>query len=107
MILSFRLSMPNVGSWNGKWTASERNYVLCRKVSKEDGLKILESKSYYYNFGDGWGASIAVQKIDGKEAAKIRRHSDGFSSYEWMIDTIILYGEILNTSERKEKATSE
>ena len=30
MILSFELSMPNIGSWNGKWTGSERVYAIIK-----------------------------------------------------------------------------
>lgn len=107
MLISFRLSMPNVGSWNGQWTGSERNHVKYRKVSRKKAESILEEESFFYSFGDGWNASISIKKIDAKEAAKIRKHSDGFSGYDWMIDSILCHGEILNTKEIKDKLTKE
>lgn len=91
MILSFRLSMPNIGSWNGKWTGESRNYVVTRKFGKsgeEKAKQILDKKSYYYNFGDGWGALVSVGEVDAKEAAKLRKKSDGFFGYEWMVESI-------------------
>ena len=57
---------------------------------------INDSGYYYYNFGDGWGASVNVYILDGaKEASRLRRKSDGFCGYEWMIDSIITNGKIL------------
>ena len=32
MILSFTLSMPNIGSWNGKWTGSKNLYARAINV---------------------------------------------------------------------------
>ena len=28
MIVCFELSMPNVGSWNGKWSGEDRRYII-------------------------------------------------------------------------------
>lgn len=108
-ILSFELTMPNVGSWNGKWTGADRKYYVIKKVSdkyiksKDHFKELLETKKYdfYYSWNDGWGANVRVQIIDGKEAAKRRKISKGFAGYEWMIDSIIFYGSIMNDSERK------
>ncbi len=99
-MLCFELSMPNVGSWNGKWTGSGKKYFITRRVvaAKE---KELNEKNFYYDFGDGWGASIFVEKIDAKEAARRRRISAGFYGYKWMVDEIIEYGRILTLCERK------
>ena len=99
-MLCFELSMPNVGSWNGKWTGSGKSYFRIRKVSTTKE-KELDGKSFYYNFGDGWGANVLVKKIDAKEATRRRRISAGFCGYDWMIDEIIEYGRILTLRERE------
>lgn len=123
-LLSFELTMPNVGSWNGKWTGEDRKYYVIRKLDNKVADKIMEDsksrpiyqspyskdligytperKSYYYNFGDGWGASIIVERVDSREANRRRSKSSGFCGYEWMIDSIICHGEILNSNQRNE-----
>jgi len=105
MILSFELSMPNSGSWNGQWTGQSSKYYRHRNVSKKESEKILADKernSWYYNFGDGWGASVSVEKVLSSEKNKRERVSKGFSGYEWMIDEIIKHGRILELQEREE-----
>ena len=101
-MLCFELSMPNVGSWNGKWTGENEKYFKTRKcpIKKQ---KELHGKSFYYGFGDGWGANVLVEKIDSKEAAKRRRNSVGFCGYDWMIDEILKFGRILTLQERRIK----
>lgn len=94
MLIEFKLSMSNVGSWNGKWTGESNYYAkvvnIGRTKEKEElGKKIISKQSYYYNFGDGWGMRIYVRKVDSKQAAKIRRISNGFHGYDWAIDSII------------------
>jgi len=91
---SFELTMPNVGSWNGKWTGEKDHHYDVRKLSKEKELE-LDGKYFYYNFGDGWGAGIKIKKVDAKTAAKYRKISIGFSGYEWMIDSILKNGKII------------
>lgn len=112
MKLSFTLSMPNIGSWNGKWTGEGNLYArvssfVNSKKANEKAQKILDGGYYHYNFGDGWSAGITVKKIDDKEARKIKKHTKGFYGYEWMIDSIKDYGEILNTNQRKERREAE
>lgn len=106
--------MPNVGSWNGKWTGEGQKYFVIEKISdrylnsKEYFKTLLEkgSDSWYYSFGDGWGANIRVQIIDSAEAKKRKKISKGFCGYEWMIDSIKFYGEILNSNQQKQKTTA-
>ena len=109
MLLAFELTMPNVGSWNGKWTGSDRLYARIinftqrygtSKAAKEK-LEGIKGKNFYYNFGDGWGANVSVKQVDASKAAKLRAKSAGFYGYDWMIDSILQYGEILNTPQRK------
>lgn len=94
--------MPNVGSWNGKWTGADKKYFIIKKVSKRffdkqeyfTDLKNKGTDSWYYNFGDGWGAQVNVEIIDGIEARKRRKASKGFAGYDWMVKSIIYFGDI-------------
>ena len=93
MILSFELGMPNNNSWNGRWSGENDFYARVinfgRGKSAEDKAREIRDKGYfYYSFGDGWGASVSVKEVDAKEAAKIRRKSNGFCGYDWMITSI-------------------
>ena len=92
-MLAFVLSMPGIGSWNGKWSGEGRLYARVRKLSKskEDELN---GKGFDYRWNDGWCACVDVEKVCSKEAAKIRRNSVGFFGYDWMIDSIIANGKI-------------
>ena len=92
--IKFELSMPNVGSWNGKWTGEKNNYYRVYKMSKKSTKNLLgesDKKSWWYNFGDGWSASVVASIVPtGLRLPK----SDGFCGYDWMIDSIRSYGEI-------------
>lgn len=115
--LSFELTMPNVGSWNGKWTGADKKYYIIKKVSDryfESDIKKLFTKSdqikpqigakanFYYNFGDGWGANVEMQIVTTDEAKKRKKNSKGFAGYDWMVESIILIGEIKTQQQRKE-----
>ena len=98
MILSFELTMPNVGSWNGKWTGAEQPYFRFRNLSKKEGEKLMQDKkslNFYYNFGDGWGANIDVKVIDSSTKRKLGKITKGFCGYEWMIDSILKHDKII------------
>lgn len=100
MILEFKLSMPNIGSWNGKWSGESNYYAkivnLGRTKDKEElGNEILSKNRYYYDFGDGWGMSIQIRKVDSKEATKIRKKSNGFCGYDWAVASILKHGKII------------
>jgi len=104
MILAFTLSMPNANSWNGKWSGSTKYYARTHNFGKskkgeEQAKSILAKKYYHYNFGDGWAAGVSVKEVDSKSAAKIRKNSAGFCGYDWMINSIIDFGEILNATQ--------
>ena len=105
-MIQFTLSMPNVGSWNGKWTGADRIHARARSITPRTREEEIDGESFYYDFGDGWGASVRCKKIDSKEAAKVRRRSQGFCGYDWMINDILKYGEILGTKEREQREKS-
>ena len=92
-MIIFTLSMPNRGSWNGRWSGENRVYA--RIFHNNDVPKDIIGKDFYYNWDDGWYACVSVAKVDSKEAAKIRKKSAGFCGYDWMIRSIIKHGEII------------
>jgi hypothetical protein len=91
MLYSFELTMPGVNSWNGRWSGANNKYVLVRSVLKSNPV---EEKTYLYDFEDGWRAAVYVKIIDAKQARHLRKHSDGFCGYNWMVDEILQFGEI-------------
>lgn len=104
MIL-FTLSMPNVGSWNGQWSGAGGRYAKTRKTPSKERLDLIfkgkDSASFYYNFGDGWGASVHAKIVTAAEANKAMHQSQGFCGYDWMIDEIMDHGRIIPLQERK------
>lgn len=101
MALAFILTMPNRSSWNGRWSGDAKCYAIVRgvgrsKAAQEKAAKLAAEKSFYYNFGDGWGASVAVREVDNNEARQLRRQSLGFCGYDWMVNSILANGKILN-----------
>ena len=97
MYIAFVLSMPKCGSWNGKWTGSDRYYAIVKNFrGKSTGRakEILAEESFYYDFGDGWGANVSAHEVDSKEASQIKRNSKGFCNYGWMVNSIIDHLEI-------------
>lgn len=106
MILSFELTMPNRGSWNGQWTGQDNKYWIVKNISNKylnskDYFKTLLKQKYdnfHYSFGDGWSANVRIEIIESGEAKRRRKQTAGFCSYEWMIDSILFHGEIQNTN---------
>ena len=98
MLMSFELSMPGVASWNGKWSGEKNMYVIVRSFGK----KAPKIGYYGYSFGDGWRAAVTVREVTSAAARKLRKDSAGFCGYDWMVDSIISHGKILNDSQRKE-----
>jgi len=93
MFLSFTLSMAGVSSWNGKWSGGGKLYVRVFNYGRSEEARkkaqgILDIGCFYYSFGDGWSAKVTVNKINAKEAVKMRKKSSGFCGYDWMIESI-------------------
>lgn len=107
MKISFQLTMPNVGSWNGKWTGADKKYYVIRSYRGHEANKILgkffqegQKTVFRYDFGDGWIAAVTMEVVDTKEGNKRQKASAGFCGYEWMIDEILKHGRILTKQER-------
>jgi hypothetical protein len=97
MLVAFELSMPNRASWNGKWSGEERRYVRvvnvgASKKAREKYQKLVGR--HHYSFGDGWVAAVGVREVERSEAGKLRRASNGFCGYDWMIESLRMHGEI-------------
>ena len=91
MILCFELSMPNRGSWDGRWSEENDVHVITktdRQIGKKR-IQELDGKSYFYRWDDGWCASVSCRIIDAKESARLRRRNRGFCGYDWMVRSII------------------
>ena len=100
MILSFELTMPNVGSWNGRWSGEGRLYAIIKtfpKSIKQQNIakEILKQKYHHYNFGDGWSAGISISRVSLDTARRLRRKTQGFCGYDWMVNSIISHGKIM------------
>lgn len=110
MILAFTLSMPGCPSWNGKWSGEGRKYVIVKTfTSKElaNAVLILNERSFSYRWDDGWHACIDVHEVNSSQAAKLRKESDGFCGYDWMVDTIVKYGKPLGAHEIEKHVSSQ
>ena len=92
-MIVFFLNMPHVASWNDKWSGEGKLYAKIRKDSEVPKEYI--NQTFEYRWPDGWGASVSIEQVDAKEAAKIRKQSAGFRGYDWMIDSIIDHGKII------------
>jgi len=103
-IICYELTMPNVGSWNGKWSLQEEKHLIFKSVGiayfRNNEKKLIGS--WYYNFGDGWGANVEGKVITSVEKAKLKKLNKGFCGYNWMVDSIMLVGEIYNSRDLKD-----
>ncbi len=103
MLIAFTLRMPSVGSWNGQWSGQGLVYAI---VKSYQGKRVEAAKkligSHRYAWSDGWAASISVTEVDRKEAARLRRKSDGFCGYEWMVESLETHGDIRAEASDKE-----
>ena len=91
-MIVFKLTMPNRNTWNGKWSGDEK--VFAKIKYNKDVPKEIIGKSFLYHWDDGWTACVSVDKMDSKEARAYIKKSVGFCGYDWMIESIIRYGEI-------------
>ncbi len=87
MRLIAELTMPNVNTWNGRWSGENSKYTKAINIAPKKVEKLIGS--YGYSFGDGWRANVKIRK------AKLReRATNKFCGYDWMIDSIRVHGEI-------------
>jgi len=93
MNLVFELWMPSNNSSNGRWTGDAGYYARVRNFRSKKALiranEILEKKYFMYSFGDGWVARIDVYEASNNKSRQVRKKSNGFCGYDWMIDSIV------------------
>ncbi len=92
-MIVFELTMPNRGSWNGKWSGDGRRFIRTR--TEKSVPKEYWDQEYYYRWDDGWTACVSVTKVPAAEARKLSKNSAGFRNYDWMIESIIKRGQIV------------
>ena len=92
----FILTMPCVGSWNGKWSGSGCLYAKTRRAffRNKPTYPNLKEGRFSYAWVDGWRACVEVKFVTPTEARKVMKDSVGFSGYEWMIDDLCKFGII-------------
>ena len=91
-MIVFRLTMPRVGSWNGKWSQEDSLHI--RTMDERSVPKELWDKQFYHHWDDGWTACVSVERTKASEARKLERKSKGFCGYDWMIRTLVKDGYI-------------
>lgn len=95
--LLFELTMPNPPTWNGHWKGENDKHTKAIAVDDKDFAKLPDiiNQNFYYRWNDGWTALIKVSvTYDYLEKEKFVRGSKGFCGYDWMIKTLMKYGEI-------------
>ena len=92
--VEFKLSMPGVASWNGKWSGEGKNYSIVKSLTDKKIKELFGDKNYRswsHRWTDGWCASVSAHILGKGERVK---KSDGFYGYEWMVTDILDTGEI-------------
>ncbi len=101
--VEFRLSMPGRASWNGRWSGEDKNFTIVKTIGKkwlgDLGLSGANKNHWSYHFSDGWAASVEATVLGKGVRAK---KSDGFCGYDWMVDTILHYGAIMDSAQVSE-----
>ena len=65
MIVCFELTMPNRGSWNGRWSQEKDRHIITktdRQISKKK-CQELDGQSFYYR----WSDRILWIRLDGRQ----------------------------------------
>jgi hypothetical protein len=88
MRLIAELTMPNRGSWNGRWSGESSKYTKAISVAPKKVEALLGN--YYYRWDDGWGANVEIRIAKPREKVTNR-----FCGYEWMVDSILKNGSIV------------
>lgn len=105
-LVAFTLSMPNRGSWDGRWSGEGTVYAIVRNVPHKDRpAGLIGSHSYAWN--DGWCAMVTARDVDSSEARRLRAASKGFCGYDWMVNSLLIDGRILASHERKPLTNAE
>ena len=87
--VEFKMTMPGIGSWDGKWSGSSKNYLIVRSLSDEEIKALGVPCSWSHHWSDRWSANVSARIMKKGERSK---KTDGFCGYDWMVDNIVRYG---------------
>lgn len=99
-MIAFILTIPNVNSWNNRWSGEGEFYCIIKAEKAVPNFREIIDNNFYYNFGDGWAANVEVKRVNNNEAIKMKNRSKGFCGYNWMVSSIINHGEIRKPSSK-------
>lgn len=98
MVLCFELTMPRHTEKDSKWEGKTRRRIkMLPAFSDKDKewYAKLADKDWYYAFSDDRLVHIHTRIINKKEADYLRYYNNKFTEYDWMLDSILATGEIL------------
>lgn len=96
MVIWFVLRMRNTPTWNGRWSGEGELYAKRVRMAPDKAEELLKEGSFFFRWSDGWSCSVDVVKPTPAEARAMAKKTRGFCGYEWMINSIVLYGQILD-----------
>ena len=99
-MIVFELTMPNRGSWNGKWSQEHKQHFIFDRDINVPNKEVI-GKDFSYNWDDGWTACVHVSRVNSKEVNKLRKINSGFCGYDWMVNSIKKHGKIIPPSKEK------
>jgi hypothetical protein len=95
-VIWFVLRMRNTPTWNGRWSGAGDLYAKRVNVSVKKAEELLKEGSFFFRWSDGWSCSVDVVKPHAAEARRMAKSTKGFCGYDWMINSILKYGQILD-----------
>ena len=101
----FELTMPHAASWNGKWSGADAGNYIFMDFAPGEYEKKWKNKiigEWHYRWDDGWEACVSSRVINGDESRQLKRKNKGFSTYRWMVDSILLAGRIMTKGDLRE-----
>lgn len=102
MLICFKLNLRPSATTPYSST-SEQFYARVINLTPKIAEKLLAPGWFTYCWEDGWSCGVDVSLVDAGEARKIRKKSNGFCGYDWMIDSLITDGRIITPTERAEE----
>lgn len=102
----FREDITGIGSWNGKYTGSRNPCFTVKEITDLKKIHWVKqvvgqenSKTWFYNFGDGYSSSCTISIVTALEARTALKK--GYSPCrEFFVEDILKYGYIRERSER-------
>jgi len=106
MLVSFELSMPGRSSWVTGPLTKGKLYCRIKNVGVSKKARAKWEKligHHHYRWADGWAAQVTVREVTSTAARKLRKDSQGFCGYDWMIESLARFGAILDRKQQREQ----